>query len=613
MSPSPLEQSLANVLKAIYAAGRAEVFQDVLKCWAESREAEIERACLEGYAQFVPTVDVIMGSVKNEGKDLEQKLESLHNGLISSAQNIHDTRVERYEARKLLLNVGRGIHKLESALKVLELLQKIRLEITDGNFQVAVRLLEDLREHPEFGLHSISDLPIYEPVKKTVDALSTKLWESGMGKVKAWLGKMRDDSMVMGRLALSQVQTRYEQFERIVGETTGSGHSSSEMDSFEIYLLEHGADDLAAITTNDLVKIDFGPLQDALRLAALMDRTDDFEQLFIETRRIQADLLLQSSKVIFERPDTDPRSLRSFLSATAGFFLVERALIRMPSSFYPVVQIERHWDAAIKKLDALALNSLKLSSSDRSAFMKLKWQFIFFAHLAGTLLMLPSSALKDSIYTMFYRYIDLLRAEAEEAMLIAVKTDPLAQLALTPELMNMFPKLLGKLNDDQLLSLPLSRSVYDGFILIRQFISSYGVFLEGVPGAVHHQSDFAALVRRTVDLQLLPRLAKAYERRAADVDVADVASKLQILKNLSIWAEMCDCGGDLVNLIMVSDGQKGGTAMQAADAFRSTLKVAQASIMSTVEGSIDELLDKLRYDPSAKHQSSAPSAPISGT
>jgi len=612
MSPTPLEQSLANVLKAIYAAGRAEVFQDVLKRWAESREVEIERACLEGYAQFVPTVDVVMSSIRDEGKELEHKLELLHSGLTTSAQNIHDTRVERYEARKLLLNVGRGIHKLESALKVLEVLQKIRLEITDGNFQVAVRLLEDLQENTEVGLHSITDLPIYEPVKNTVNALSTKLWDAGMGKVKSWLGKMRDDSMVMGRLALSQVQTRYEQFERIVSETARNS-SSLESDSFEIYLLGHGAEDLASITTNDLVKIDFGPLQDALRLAALMDRTDDFEQLFIETRRIQADLLLQGSKVIFEQPDTDSKSLRSFLSGTAGFFLMERALIRMPSSFYPVVQIERHWDAAIKRLEALALDSLRLSSSDRSAFMKLKWQFIFFAHLAGTLLMLPSTALKDSIYTMFYRYIDLLRAEAEESMLISVQTDILAPISVTPELMSMFPKLLGRLNDDQLLSLPLSQSVCDSFILIRQFINSYGVFLEGVPEAVHHQSDFAALARRTVDLQLLPRLAKAYGKRANDPAITDVSSKVQILKNLSVWAELCDTDGDLVNFIGISEGQRGGAAMQAAEVFRATLKIAQATIASTVDESIDDLLANLQYDPNTKHQPSAPSAPISGT
>ena len=63
-----------------------------------------------------------------------------------------------------------------------------------------------------------------------------------------------------------------------------------------------------------------------------------------------------------------------------GLLHIWGLLTRLPLSIYPLGHLESRWEAAQVKIREIALDSLRLSSSDRAAFMKIKWQLVFFTH-----------------------------------------------------------------------------------------------------------------------------------------------------------------------------------------------------------------------------------------
>ena len=91
LTPTPLEQPLANVLRSVFTAGRAEAFMSTLSTWSDKKEEEIEAVCAEGYGLFVPTVETILGRVRDASAVLETKVSTLREEISSSAQQIYDT------------------------------------------------------------------------------------------------------------------------------------------------------------------------------------------------------------------------------------------------------------------------------------------------------------------------------------------------------------------------------------------------------------------------------------------------------------------------------------------------------------------------------------------
>lgn len=91
MTSTPLEQALSNVLKSVFTAGRAESFMGTLADWSNRKEREIETVCSEGYSLFVPTVETVLGKIRENGGKLEVKSKKLQEEISSSGQEIYDT------------------------------------------------------------------------------------------------------------------------------------------------------------------------------------------------------------------------------------------------------------------------------------------------------------------------------------------------------------------------------------------------------------------------------------------------------------------------------------------------------------------------------------------
>lgn len=487
----------------------------------------------------------------------------------------------------MLLNVGKAIQAVEDCLKALNLLQMIQLEIADGHEHAAVKLIDELQG--KGALRAIEEMPFYPQVIKSLEISKKRVWDAATGQVKKWLSSVREESSVMGSLALSQLQTRYEQFQRQQPATR----------PFELFLTEVAAEDAAIITSNDLVKVDFSHLQSSLRLFTMMDKRGELINLLIETRRVQLDLIL-SSRVSLEKPDTDAKSLKSFLNALTGFFIFERLLSRLPLEIYPLGHLESHWEIAQMKIREIALESLRLSSSDRAAFMKIKWQLVFFTH-SLEMFGYPKSQLVETILTLFYRYVDLLRQDAIEKCTLSIKKDNFLTAS--------------------------SQSVNECFQTIQStFLSSFSVFLEGVPGCSNRTVDFSDLARKTVDDQILPSCARELLQRIQSIvqkndAKATISPQLtQILNTISQFYESCSPSGQLTNILLNFSLSKeiqvvinsSTFKLNSSDVFKSTLEKAYEKSVSFIKEDLDTILKKVTYDRNPKSLLTSPTTAVQG-
>lgn len=510
----------------------------------------------------------------------------------------------------MLLNVGKAIQALEDCLKALNLLLMIQLEISDGHEHSAVKLIDELQG--KGALRAIEDMPFYPTVIKSLEACKKSVWDSATGQVKRWLSSVRDESSIMGSLALSQLQTRFEQFQR---------QQQPASKPFELFLAEVAAEDSSIITANDLVKVDFAPLQSSLRLFSMMDKRSELINLLLETRHVQLDLIL-NSRVLLEKPDTDPKSLRSFLNSLTGFFIFERLLTRLPIGIYPLSHLESRWELAQSRIREIALDSLRLSSSDRAAFMKIKWQLVFFIH-ALEMFGYPKIQLVDTVLTLFYRYVDLLRQDSIEKCTGSINKDTFIEMtSVNNGTIKLLPNLTTSTMDAR-----FSPCLIDCVQTVQStFLTNFSIFLEGVPGCSNRTIDFSDLARRTVDDQILPACARALVQRIQslvdgnDIKTSTAAQLTQILKTLNDFALLCDEDGDLtlllINFKLQTDhktvSKSDGFFLNSCSSFKESLSKAYGKAVNLVNEDLETILKKLSYDRNPKTTFHSPSPPIQG-
>ncbi len=499
----------------------------------------------------------------------------------------------------MLLNVGKAIRALDDCLQALNLLQRINLDIKDGAYQEAVKLIDELQGKGL--LRAIEEMPFCKQIEIALEMSKKQVWNASSGKVKSWLGKVRGDSGLMGSLALSQLQTRYEQFER-----SQHNQQGGLVRSFQLFLAENASEDVEIITSNDLFQVDFTPLQDVWRLFSMMDRQYELVDLLIDTRKVQLELIL-GNRVSLERADSDPKSFRSFLNGLIGFFIFDRLLSRLPLEIYPFAQVELRWEQAQGRIREVALESLKLSASDRAAFMKIKWQLVFFTHCVD-MFGFPASPLVETIMTLFYRYIDLLRQESIERCQMAILKDGFNQNC--PENRELTRILPSTAICDGFA--PFTPCVWECLSTLQAFLSSFKVFLEGVPCIEARKADFAELSRRTVDDHILGAIARSLQERITDEALTDPGQKMKILINLDSFKRFCQADGDLVRLVCGLESCP-NVSLNAKSAFASAFKACQSSLKDDAISDVNGILESLTYDPKPPAKSNHPSPVIQGS
>ncbi len=582
---SSLDQTAPGVFKTIFQAGRQGDFLRALRTFEEETRSEIERACHLHYAQFVRSLDELL-ALRVAARSVRASVLAVKGDLARCGQMLYDAKVEVNEAQKMLCNTARTITAMTDCLAALNAAQQATLHIADANFGTGLRLLASLNSNL---LPKVEHFPFMRPLlggwlPAQVEGVRTFALE----ELKRWLEAVREAAPAIGVEAFARAQRRIEQWRTVQADLDGgssgdaprpnmSGAATSSASLLAAVSADHAAatfidliegerEDAASILA--LFAVDFTPLLRAGHLFAEMGARETFEETFAQSRRAQCKVIL-SATVRF-RDDHEGRSLATLLQSIAGFFVVDYFVVSKPQKFYTCAHAEGLWDEAVGTVNKVILDALNGCAGggatfDQSLFMKIKWLLVFFLHSIEIYGLYSTTSMLDTILSLFYRYVEVKKAECHQRLVESAAMCSFAPLSMTkshissrirrqmaflldgsgapdlpPASPSTSPALAGASSGESVGTFPFSQVVVDIYGGLSDFILNFYVFLEGVP---QQSSELDDIVKRGVEY-LLDEATSAYASRlmGASVDVT-----LQIVRDLSCLVRMCDQIAALLN------------------------------------------------------------------
>lgn len=590
-----LDQSLGAVLKTVLTAGRQNEFLTALSTFSSRKEKEIERVCHQNYQHFAQSTDELL-TIRREAAELKNAARVVIEEVGQCGQLLYDTKVEIHETRKMMEHTQRLVLALEDCLKALNCAHETALEVADKNHGRALRLMERLQGDL---LPRIESFSFSVQLQEWVPAQLEAIRGAALDELKTWLGVVRGQTPLLGEQAFNRAQKRIERWREMHRDiTTPTAINASPIEegrSAVAYaeLIEMEREDAAAIIMSPPIKVDFAPLLQVVHLFDLMNRRAEFQVMFSEYRRAQA-------KVIFDLPvnvkEGEGKSFANFLHHVAGFFIMEYFLARKPQKFYSRAHVEGLWETAVRIINNYILESLG-EHADQGVFMKIKWLQVFFLHAMEIYDIYSITTMLDTILSLFYRYVDLAKAERAQAIHAAAQSADLCRIEVTnPAAWARWQRQFTFLNDE-LVSLeggnylPFSSFVGDTFNNINDFINNFYVFLEGIP---QQSSELDDIAKKTCDW-FIEQAAKFGAEKLEMATHFDITSIIQILKDLECLRKIQP---DIARILMAKEKSRRANAVQmfSDDAILKSIHLAQEHLFSRVGEELDSALKSTKYD-----------------
>lgn len=614
MENASIDQTAPAIFKTVIAAGRQTEFLSALTAFAARKDKEIERTCHQHFQHFARSIDELLG-LRREVAALKEAALGLQEELGQCGQLLLDTKVEMYETRKMYEGTRLTVSALGDCLAALNVAQQATLEISDRNYGQALRLMEQLQGSL---LPRIEQFSFARKLYSWLPMQLSAIRAAALDELSAWLEMVRSRGPLIGQLAFERAQRRIERWKELYeGITTPTALNASAAEDTRsaaayIDLVEMEREDAASIiTASEQAQLDFGPLLQAVHLFDLMNRRDEFQALFAEYRRAQA-------KVIFDMPvslkDGSPgdgsNSFAAFLHHVCGFFICEYFIVRKPQKFYSPAHVEGLWETAVRLINGYVLESLGSALSDQGLFMKIKWLQVFFLHAIEVYDLYSISSMLDTILSLFYRYVDLSKAEHHQNLQVAAQAVDLCPLTVSSSsayarYQRQFAFLSAIVQDgggptsSTNAALPFSQYVLDVHGSLHDFIVNFYVFLEGVP---QQSSELDDIARKTADWLLKQSAMLLLER----VSTAETDGVIQIIKDFDCLARICE---DVARLLTQKRTRMRDSPVALPSAVESFVKAkneAEGRLFEAVNRELDRVLQSRPYE---YHPAQAPVSP----
>lgn len=615
MENASIDQTAPAIFKTVIAAGRQAEFLSALTAFAARKDKEIERTCHQHFQHFARSIDELL-RLRREVAVLKEAALSLQEELGQCGQLLLDTKVEMYETRKMYEGTRLTVNALGDCLTALNVAQQATLEISDRNYGQALRLMEQLQGNL---LPRIEHFSFARKLYRWLPTQLSAIRAAALDELSAWLEMVRSRGPIIGQLAFERAQRRIERWKELYeGITTPTALNASTAEDTRsaaayIDLVEMEREDAASIVTaSEQAQLDFGPLLQAVHLFNLMNRRDEFQALFAEYRRAQA-------KVIFDMPvflkDGSPgdgsNSFATFLHHVCGFFICEYFIVRKPQKFYSPAHVEGLWETAVRLINGYVLESLGSALSDQGLFMKIKWLQVFFLHAIEVYDLYSISPMLDTILSLFYRYVDLSKAEHYQNLQVAAQAADLCPLTVSSSsayirYQRQFSFLSAAAVQDggdpassTSTTLPFSQYMLDVYGSLHDFIVNFYVFLEGVP---QQSSELDDIARKTADWLLKQSATLLLER----VSTANTDGVIQIVKDFDCLAHICEDVARLLTQKRTRMRESPVALPSAIESFVNAKHEAEGRLFEAVNRELDRILQSRPYE---YHPAQAPVSP----
>ncbi|KAI8926727.1 exocyst complex subunit Sec15-like-domain-containing protein [Entophlyctis helioformis] len=607
-SPDGFDQ-IPYIIKQIFQTGREDAFGEQLSIYCSRKVAEIERMCNIHYQEFVQSVDQLL-KVRAGTATMRDKIKAMNEELQVSGRKIAEQKADVIESRRTLLNVETALESMQACLFVLDIANRVGLQVGHKKYYSALRMLDELQsEH----LAHIAQFSFSRQIHEWIPFMQNQIREAVVEELNQWFVTVRESTDVVGRLAMELTVLRQDRATEILASSRSlnkAGHSINVGTSMEMAINEEY--DMDALDSNE-VHLEFTPLFQCIHIHDVLGKRSQFKAEYEENRRLQSEVIIGT---VFSLRDGDLSGFERYIQQIAGFFVIEATVISSTLDFRSRSSVETLWESAVNKMNTHISECLR-DCVDPDLFLKIKICVVAFIQTMG-IYGFSVTSLTDLMVSLLDRFADLKKSQCAERLIkiIDEEDDYMPMIVNNPdeldEVNGAFTVPLEQLKSPSKLSrgvdaivfpkmLPFSKGFFRCCQCIHEFIRGFYRFAEGFEQQSNEMDD---LLKKCLDNLLVQNLNGALLRKMSTSGLSIV---IQIMVNSQWYEKACHQFEELLQ--EQRHAYKGvRVVLLASMCFEETRTAAEKRIYEVINTKIDSFMEVTEYDWEATAAVNRPSA-----
>ncbi|KXN89604.1 Exocyst complex component 6 [Leucoagaricus sp. SymC.cos] len=589
-SSENLEQ-LGPIIKQIHSNRQQEAYLRTIQGLIESKDAEIEKICVDNYQDFISSVSTLF-TVKSYTDKMKENIATLDASVAQLGGGLVDKKRNLLQTKKTAANLDEAIDTLQACLRVLDIVNRVSEMVEEGKYWSALRSLEDIQSMPPT---SISQTPFFQHLLSSLPSLRAQIKDAVTASMKQWLLEIRTVSADVGKLAVESMESRT-RFWRARREKDPLLRMSRVGSAVELVTYEKNE---FYVLNNDKLKVGFKPLFECIHIYDTLGLLEELRNSYQADRKAQSDLILPTPLPL--------SSLPAFTQEISGFFIIESHVLETTGTFRSWRNVEELWDVVVTHLTTGIDNALK-SENDPEVFLRVKENLSTFV-MALEASAYSTTSLQNFILSLFERYVRLLEINFGKRLETVIRqddnqpllTDKDAELQAVLDVVWISDAERREIKNSPLPeALPWSQSFYLCCQEIRSFIQKFYAFVEGVS---RHHRDIDELLSKSLDNLFIKSIGETIvQRLTTTTTVPQIA---QLVTNVEHFQVACQ---ELEHaLTSLRSTQRGGVIrLSASVSFESTLSRSLKRLTGLINSKLDQSFEFSMYNWTPQKRESAP-------
>nr|KAJ3421176.1 hypothetical protein HK105_004310 [Polyrhizophydium stewartii] len=627
------------IIKQIFQTGREDAFGEQLSVYCARKEAEIERICNLHYQEFVQSVDQLL-KVRAGTATMRDKIKAMNEDMQTSGRRIVEKKAELIDNRRTLLHIETALETMQSCLFVLDLANRVGVQVQNRKYYSALRMLDELQSSH---LSLVSQFSFTGQIAEWIPKMQESIRESVVAEMNQWFVtcvssltlikrlSAKETTEVVGRLAMELTAMRQERAVEILASSRSNnkhGRGLNVGTSMEMAINEE-------YDTSDDVHLDFTALFQCIHIHDVLGKRTQFKAEYEENRKLQSEIMIGTA---FSLKGDDIGGFERYIQQIAGFFVIEATVMSATIDFRSRAsvsleliliwficciltrfvddfrQVEALWEVAVGKMNTHISECLR-ECENPEMFLKIKMCVVAFIQTMEIYGFSVTSVM-DLMISLVDRFAELKKSQCNEKFqrvideeddympMIINSADELEQVnqafRLPMELVRSNAKITRGVETITFPKvLPFSKGFPRCCQHVHDFIAGFYRFAGGFSQQSHEMDD---LLKKCLENLLVQNLNGALLRKVFSSSLSLV---IQVMVNAQWMEKACKQFEEALQEQRTCKGVR--VALQATHCFEETRALSERRLFEIVNTKIDGFLEVADYDWEATSAVNSPS------
>ncbi|KAJ1342817.1 histidinol-phosphate transaminase [Batrachochytrium salamandrivorans] len=578
------------IIKQIFQTGREDAFGEQLSHYCARKEGEIERICNLHYQEFVQSVDQLL-KVRAGTATMRDKIKAMNDDMQLSGSKIIEKKSELIENRRILLNIETSLETMQSCLFVLDITNRVSIQVNNQKYYSALRMLDELKSTH---LALVSQYSFAAQISDWIPYMQNAIREAVVDEMSKWFINVKETTATVGRLAMNLTAMRQDRASEIL---TSSKHTSKLArnlnvgTSMELAINEEY--DMDALDNED-VHIDFTALFQCIHIHEVLGKRTQFKAEYEDNRRLQSEIIIGT---VFSLKNGDLSGFERYIQQISGFFVIEATVISATTDFRSRASVEALWEMAVSKMNTHISECLR-DCENPELFLEVKMCVVAFIQTMEVYGFAVASVM-DLMISLVDRFASVKKSQCCKKLLRVIEEEDdympmiinnmeeLDQVNQAFKLPTDFFKTTTKLTFPKIL--PFSKGFQKCCQYIKNFISDYYRFADGFSQQSYEMDD---LLKKSLENLLVQNLNGSLLRK---IEGTSLSLVIQVMINAQWFEKAC---GQFEEVLQDQWSAYNGVrvVLQVSQTFEDTRLVAEKRLFEIINSKIDGFLEVSDYN-----------------